>query len=267
MELNLKTSSPSQAIVIKNPDGSTGQITVTPDGLKCDVVLEAQNVTIGNIHLQDAVNAAYILKIDTNGKIGISSLPTGTAVTANSTPMTLASDDPIAVAIKNAVANILPKGQATMANSAPVVLASDQSVIPVSAIQLPAALASDGSEKVSDTCLNWKPSVPISNAGAPYTSTASYASAISGPVNITRPYSTMTIHVKENNTNAITYQILGYLETSTYARPIVIATGIAVAKNADDYEIVTMALTAIDIQVMDTVGGTHGSAIVDVAMV
>ena len=119
-------SSPSQAIIIKNPDGSTGQITVTANGLKCDVVLEAQNVTIGNIHLQDAVNAAYILKIDANGKIGISSLPTGTAVTANSTPITLASDDPIAVAIKNAVANILPKGQATMANSAPVALASDQ---------------------------------------------------------------------------------------------------------------------------------------------
>ena len=121
-------------------------------------------------------------------------------------------------------------------------------------------------EKVSDTGLNWKPSVPISNAATPYTSTASYASAISGPQVIARPYNTITVHVKENNTNAITYQILGYLESSGFTRPIVIASGIAIAKNADDYEIVTMALMAIDIQVMDTVGGTHGSAIVDVAM-
>ena len=123
--------------------------------------------------------------------------------------------------------------------------------------------AAEGSLKVADTGLNWKPSQLASNEVAPYTTTASYASAIGGPIVIARPYSTITVNVKENNVNAVLYQIIGYTSPN-FTKPIVLATALPVAKNGSDYQVVTMGLIAIDVQAVDAVGGTHGSLIVDV---
>ncbi len=137
-------------------------------------------------------------------------------------------------------------------------------------LQLPPALASDNSMAISDTGLNWKPSVIASGtdkAGTVYTTTAAYLSCIGGPVLIGRPYASIAIHVKEANVNAIMYQIVGYLEGSGFSRPIILATALPVAKNVDDYQIVTMGLVAIDVQAVDAVGGTHGSVIADVACI
>ena len=130
--------------------------------------------------------------------------------------------------------------------------------------------AAEGSLKVADTGLNWKPSVIASGtdkAGTAYTTTAAYLSCIGGPVVIGRPYASISIHVKEANVNAILYQIVGYLEASGFARPIILATALPISKNADDYQIVTMGLVAIDVQAMDAVGGTHGSVVADIACV
>jgi hypothetical protein len=104
------------------------------------------------------------------------------------------------------------------------------------------------------------------NTPAAIASTASYASAISGPLVIATTYNRITINIKESNVNAVMYQIIGYTEASGFARPIVLATNLDVAKNGADHQILEVPLLAIDVQVIDKVGGTHGSVNVDVVL-
>ena len=106
-------------------------------------------------------------------------------------------------------------------------------------------------------------------SGGSYTTTSSYSSAINGPIVNSRPYTSISIHVKENNVNAIMYQVVGYLEASGFLRPIILASAQAVPKGGDNSPgfIITMGLIAIDVQCVDSVGGSHGQAIIDVAAV
>ena len=136
-------------------------------------------------------------------------------------------------------------------------------------IQIPAALTAGGSFKVSvseDVKAPSKIASGTDGAGAAYTSTASYASCIAGPKLLSRPYSCITINVKEANVNAVMYQIVGYTEASGFTRGITLATALDVAKNGSDYQVVSMGLLAIDVQAIDKVGGTHGSVICDVVL-
>jgi hypothetical protein len=111
-----------------------------------------------------------------------------------------------------------------------------------------------------------QPSLIFSNASSPYTTTASYATAINGPLIIPRTYNNITINVKEDNTNSILYQIIGYTEDSGFSRPIVLATALPLSKNASDYQVVITGLKAIDVLAVDAVGGIHGSLIVDIVL-
>ena len=80
------------------------------------------------------------------------------------------------------------------------------------------------------------------------------------------PYKRITVNIKENNTNAVMYQIIGYTEASGFTRPITLATALDVAKNGADYQILELPLLAIDVLIIDKVGGTHGSATVDIVL-
>ena len=62
------------------------------------------------------------------------------------------------------------------------------------------------------------------------------------------------------------YKIIGYTEASGFARPITLATIVDVAKNGSDYQLIELPLLAIDVQIIDKVGGTHGSATVDIVL-
>jgi hypothetical protein len=221
----------------------------------------------------------------------------GTAAMAGSAPVTIATDDTLVSAIKTDVDKIPSKGTAAMAGSTPVTIATDDTLmvaiktdldrIPSSPAQESGNLASiktdvdkipskgsstmAGSTPVTiatdDTVMLAIKGVPsLLNTPSAYTSTASYASAISGPLVITRGYKRITVNIKENNVNAVMYQIVGYTEASGFTRPIVLATALDVAKNGGDYQIVEMPLLAIDVQAVDKVGGTHGLVTVDVVL-
>jgi hypothetical protein len=268
-------SNSSQKIIVQNTDGSTGQVTVDNTGaLKVNGTVTAQISPDTPVSVCDGTITTQKLAVDASGKIGINILPSvtvgadsvglakesggnlaaikadtdkiptkGTAAMAGSAPVTIATDDTLVSAIKNDVDKIPSKGSTTMAESTPVTIATDDTVM----------LAIKG--------------VPsLLNTPSAYTPTASYASAISGPLVITRGYKRITVNIKENNVNAVMYQIVGYTEASGFTRPIVLATALDVAKNGGDYQIVEMPLLAIDVQAVDKVGGTHGSVTVDVVL-
>jgi hypothetical protein len=74
------------------------------------------------------------------------------------------------------------------------------------------------------------------------------------------------VNVKEYNSGSILYQILGYTESTGFIRPITLATAIPVSKNAADYQVVIAGLTAVDVQAVDAVGGTHGVVVIDIVL-
>ncbi len=107
----MSSSTVEQAVIIKNADGSTGQLQVTSNGLKVDAVLETESVSIGNIHIQDPNTPANMLAVDSSGKIGVNALPAVTLGTdsvglAKESGGNLAAAKTDLDAIKTSVANI-----------------------------------------------------------------------------------------------------------------------------------------------------------------
>ena len=119
---------------------------------------------------------------------------------------------------------------------------------------------------IHEALLKLSSSPKLLNVPAPVISTAAYASATAGPLVISVPYKRITVNIKENNTNAIMYKIIGYTESSGFTRPITLLTDVDVSKNGSSDQIVEMPLLAVDVQIVDKVGGTHGSATVDVVL-
>jgi hypothetical protein len=269
-------SSSGQKILIVNPDGSIKQLSTDANG---NLNVNAVGVTLSTtgLALESGGNLAAI-------KVDVDKIPSkGTATMTSATPVTIATDDTLTAAMKTDLDNIktdadkIPnKGTAVMAGSTPVTIATDDTILAavkadVDKIPSKGTATMAGSTPVTiatdDTLMTAIKGAPgLLNSPAAYATTASYASAISGPLTITRPYKKITINVKENNTNSILYQIIGYTETSTWARPMTLATALPVAKNGADFQIVDMPLLAIDVQAVDAVGGTHGSVNVDVVL-
>lgn len=180
-------------------------------------------------------------------KADVDKIPSkGTAAMSGSTPVTIATDDTLMAAVKADADKIPSKGTAVMTGSTPVTIATDDTLMAAIKAQLP--------------------SPALLNTPAAYTTTASYTTAVSGPLAITKPYKKITINVKENNTNAILYQIIGYTEATGFTRPITLVTNLPVSKNGSDYQVIDMPLLAIDVQAVDAIGGTHGSVNVDIVL-
>ena len=74
--------------------------------------------------------------------------------------------------------------------------------------------------------------------------------------------SRLLIHVKENNTNAIKYQVLASNDDVTYET---LKAATTVAKNGSTYETLSDPWLWVDVQVQDNVAETHGVATVVVS--
>jgi hypothetical protein len=85
-------------------------------------------------------------------------------------------------------------------------------------------------------------------------SAASFASALTSKVGHVRP-AKMLIQLREDNTNSIDYQILGSMDRVTW---FTLKSSTTIVKNGSDYTVVADPWFFIDVQIRDTVGGTHG---------
>ena len=70
---------------------------------------------------------------------------------------------------------------------------------------------------------------------------------------------TVTVQVKENNVNAVTYKILVSLDDITYQQLPDASTTFTVAKNGSDYQIIDGAWKYVDVQIVSSVADAHGN--------
>lgn len=83
-------------------------------------------------------------------------------------------------------------------------------------------------------------------------STATFASALKIKVHFTGK---MLIQLKEDNTNAIDYQILASMDDTDW---FTLKASTTIAKNGSAYETLTDPWTDLDVQIKDTVPAAHG---------
>lgn len=68
--------------------------------------------------------------------------------------------------------------------------------------------------------------------------------------------SKVIIHIKEKNVNAVKWKILGTVDGSIYEE---VAAEQTLGKAASDYEVIDDPWLGYDVQIKDSVGGSHGS--------